>query len=61
LGGTAICEAKRIWSRLLLLRLWERLPDLMPPVRLGAGTLQPIDATMPFDSYVLSRTYSLRA
>ncbi len=46
MGGRAICEAKRIWSHLVLLRLWERLPDLVPPVRLGAGTLQPIDATM---------------
>jgi len=41
------CEARRIWSHLLLLGLWERLPNLVPPLCPRAGPLQAIyGATM---------------
>ncbi len=32
-----ICEAKRIWGHLLLLRLWERLPNQCRPSARGPG------------------------
>jgi hypothetical protein len=44
--GRVICEAKRIRSHLLLLRLGERLPSLIPSICAKTGTLLPIDATM---------------
>jgi hypothetical protein len=56
-----ICETKCIWSHYLLLDREKSLPTLALSLRTRAEPLQPIDATMPFDSYVLSRTYSLRA
>jgi hypothetical protein len=46
MGGRVICEAKRIRSHLFLLRIRERLPNLVTSIGPRAGTLQPIDATM---------------
>jgi len=41
------CDARRIWSNLLLLGLWERLPNLVPSLCTRAGPLQVIyGATM---------------
>ena len=52
-GGLVVYETRRIWSHLLLLGLWERLPNLVPPLRTRAGPLQAIyGATMSFDSYL---------
>jgi hypothetical protein len=56
------CEARRIWSHLLLLGLWERLPNLVPPPCTRAGppqviygaTMQPCRAEHPVRRYHLT-------
>jgi hypothetical protein len=51
-GGRVHCETKCIWSHYLLFDREKSLPNLVPSLRRGAGSLQPIDATTPWRGFV---------
>jgi len=55
-GDRAVCQARRIWSHLLLLGLRELLPGLAPSLRTRAGPPQ----DYPWCAYVLRFITSYR-